>query len=103
MRKRVATLSQRWLDTSAKRSWQLKHSHSMTEKAETVPWKSAEILQEAKDLNLPPNAMDDLIDRLGGLKKAKSLVLEVLDRILHKDAFQAILKFWEHLGISVTR
>ena len=53
-------------------------------KAETAPRKSAEILQEAKDLNLPPNAMDDLIDRLGGLKKAKSLVLQVLDRTLPK-------------------
>ena len=100
MRKGMATLSQRSVDTSAKRSWPPQHSHSrlMMEKAETVPQKSPESLQEAKHLNLPPNAMDDLIDRLGGLKKAKSFVLEVLDRILHKDTFQA-LKFWEHLGI----
>ena len=86
MGKGVATFCQRLVDTSAKRSWQHKHSHSkfMTKKAETVPRKSAEILQEAKDLNLPPNAMDDLIDRLGGLKKAKSLVLQVLDRTLPK-------------------
>jgi len=40
-----------------------------------------EILQEAKDLNLSSNAMDDLIDQLGGLKKAKRLVL---DRTLAK-------------------
>lgn len=78
MRKGVATLSQRSVDTSAKRSWPPQNSHSrlMMEKAETVPQKSPESLQEAKHLNLPPNAMGDLMNRLGGLKKAKSLVLE---------------------------
>ncbi|CAL1128430.1 unnamed protein product [Cladocopium goreaui] len=42
------------------------------EDGEEVPWANetkTELLQEAQHLSLPPNALDDLLDRLGGLKK----------------------------------
>ena len=46
------------------------------EDGQEVPWANetkSQLLKEAKDLNLPPNAMDDLIDRLGGLKKVAEM------------------------------